>query len=116
MDDQFVTIGGEVMTRRSIPHRYRENLSYYIKACGGITDMGDSNGIWLSDAAGKKIKKVSLDYEPKAEDVIIVDKNFSTVANNFVKDTVPYITIAVDLVLIADYLLTEIEMYNKMPH
>lgn len=116
MDDQFVTIGGEVVTPRSIPHSYRENLSHYIKACGGITDMGDPNGIWLGDAAGKKIRKVSLDYEPKAEDMIIIDKNFATIATNFAKDAAPYFVIAVDLALITDYVLTAIINYNKLPH
>ncbi|MEW5817191.1 MAG: SLBB domain-containing protein, partial [Spirochaetota bacterium] len=98
MQDQFVVVQGEVSTPSLFAYEFKKPLKYYLFLCGGLLQTADKNGIFLVNQQGKKIKKVTIDYEVNPGDIFYVRKNPGTQISDFFNTSLPFLTVIFNLI------------------
>jgi protein involved in polysaccharide export with SLBB domain len=105
LENQVITIGGEVNNPHTLPFLNGRKLKDYLTMCGGITSNGDSGAVYLYDSLGNRQRRISLDYQPNPGEVFYVEKNAGAAILAFLNVSLPTFTTAATLILTINSIL-----------
>ncbi len=74
MDKRVVVINGQVNDPGAVEYEYNRDIRYYLLMAGGVTELGDSDRIYLTDENGTRKRRVELNYVPEPAEFFFVDK------------------------------------------
>ena len=112
MEQQIVAIVGEVNAPRILPFQRGTSLREYIFPCGGITEEGDENSVWLLDELGRPTRLINFNYQVEPGDVVFVDKGVGTKFLEGLNTVIPLVSTIVGVVAAVINLISTLGNFN----